>query len=142
MVSTKNICALVLYGYMFASCGNPLRAQARAAVPETPAARSKALATLFAEIWEDRMKHSPEYASLLGDKRFNDQLSDYSVDEVNASLARGRAFLQRLSTIDTTGLSQQEQLSKTLMLRELTDQQEAARFKEWQMPVNQFNGFH
>ncbi|HEX7157463.1 MAG TPA: DUF885 domain-containing protein [Edaphobacter sp.] len=88
------------------------------------------------------MKHSPEYASLLGDKRFNDQLSDYSVDEVNASLARGRAFLQRLSTIDTTELSQQEQLSKTLMLRELTDQQEAARFKEWQMPVNQFNGFH
>jgi uncharacterized protein (DUF885 family) len=117
-------------------------AQAPAVVSESPAARSKALSNLFAEIWDDRMKHSPEYASLLGDKRFNDQLSDYSVDEVNASLARGRAFLQRLSAIDTTGLNQQEQLSKTLMLRELTDQQEAARFKEWQMPVNQFNGFH
>lgn len=88
------------------------------------------------------MKHSPEYASLLGDKRFNDQLSDYSVEEVNASLARGRAFLERLSTIDTTGLSAQEQLSKNLMLRDLTDAQEAARFKEWEMPVNQFSGFH
>jgi uncharacterized protein (DUF885 family) len=119
-----------------------LRAQTPARAPETPAARSKALATLFAEIWDDRMKHSPEYASLLGDKRFNDQLSDYSVDEVNASLARGRAFLERLSAIDSTGLSAQEQLSKNLMLRDLTDAQEAARFKEWQMPVNQFSGFH
>ncbi len=42
---------------------------------------------------------------LLGDKRYNDQLSDYSTQEVNASLARGRAFIQRLSEIDTTGLA-------------------------------------
>src|SRR5215471_8973859 len=127
---------------MFSGTARRLPAQAPAAASESPAVRSKALATLFTQIWEDRMKHSPEYASLLGDKRFNDQLSDYSVDEVNASLARGRAFLERLSTIDTTGLSPQEQLSKNLMLRDLTDAQEAARFKEWEMPVNQFSGFH
>jgi uncharacterized protein (DUF885 family) len=28
------------------------------------------------------------------------------------------------------------------MLRSLIEDQEGARFKEWQMPVNQFNGFH
>ena len=78
----------------------------------------------------------------LGDKRYNDQLSDYSAQEVNASLARGRAFIERLSEIDTTGLPEQEQLSAELMLRSLIDDQEGAKFKEWQMPVNQFNGFH
>ena len=78
----------------------------------------------------------------LGDKRYNDQWADYSVQEVNASLARGRVFIDRLSQIDTTGLQAQEVLSRDLMLRELTDSQEAARFKEWEMPVNQFSGFH
>ncbi|WP_260705872.1 DUF885 domain-containing protein [Edaphobacter flagellatus] len=105
-------------------------------------ARSKTLSALLNEIWEDRLKHSPEYASFLGDKRYNDQLSDYSIAEVNASLARGRAYLQRIGEIDVTGLSHQEVLSRDLMLHELTDDQEAAAFKEWEMPVNQFSGFH
>lgn len=102
----------------------------------------KVLSTLFAEIWEDRLKHSPEYASTLGDKRYNDQLTDYSPAEINASLARGRVYIARLGAINTSGLSEQEQISAEVMLRSLIDDQEAARFKEWQMPVNQFNGFH
>jgi uncharacterized protein (DUF885 family) len=106
------------------------------------AERSKTLSRLLAEIWEDTLKHSPEFASTLGDKRYNDQLSDYSSQEVHASLARGAAFVERLSEIDTTGLPEQEQLSKELMLRSLIDDQEGARFKEWEMPVNQFNGLH
>ena len=105
-------------------------------------ARSKELSTLFSDIWEDRLKHSPEYASVLGDKRYNDQLSDYSPQAVNASLERGRRFIERLLVIDTTGLSEQEQLSAELMLRSLSEDQEGARFKEWEMPVDQFNGFH
>jgi uncharacterized protein (DUF885 family) len=106
------------------------------------AERSKELAALFSDIWEDNLKHSPEYASSLGDKRYNDQLTDYSAQAVNASLERGRRFIERLSMIDTTGLSDQEQLSAELMLRSLTEDQEGARFKEWEMPVDQFNGFH
>ena len=120
-----------------------------AAVQTTPvapaasaAARSKELSALLAEIWEDTLRHSPETASSLGDKRYDDQLTDYSVQEVNASLARGLGFIQRLGAIDTTGLTTQERLSSELMMRSLIEDQEAARFKEWQMPVNQFNGVH
>ena len=120
-----------------------------AQVPAAPAAasagsvadRSKELNALFKEIWEDRLKHNPEFASQLGDKRYNDQLSDYSAKEVNASLERGVGYIQRLSAIDTTGLPQQERLSAELMLRSLIDDQEGAKFKEWEMPVDQFNGF-
>ena len=115
---------------------------APAQVPESAAQRSKDLAALFHDIWEDNLKHNPEYASYLGDKRYNDQLTDYSVQAVNAALERERKDIERLSLIDTTGLSDQEQLSAELMLRSLTEDQEAARFKEWEMPVNQFNGFH
>jgi uncharacterized protein (DUF885 family) len=110
--------------------------------PQTPSADSKALAALFAEIWQDKLVHSPEYASYLGDRRYDDQLSDLSARAVNASLERGRGFLLRLAAIDTTGLAPQEKLSAELMLRSLVEDQEAAPYKEWEMPVNQYGGIH
>jgi uncharacterized protein (DUF885 family) len=106
------------------------------------AARSKALFALLTEIWEDQLKRSPEFASSIGDKRYDDQLTDYSAKAHNASLARGLEYIQRLGEIDTTGLTDQEKLSSELMLRSLIDDQQAAKFKEWEMPVNQFYGFH
>jgi uncharacterized protein (DUF885 family) len=105
------------------------------------AARSKALSTLLADIWQDRLKHAPEFASLIGDKRYNDQLTDYSVKEVNASLQRGLDYIQRLGAIDTTGLTDQEKLSSELMLRSLIDAQQGAKFKEWEMPISPIFGF-
>jgi uncharacterized protein (DUF885 family) len=109
----------------------------------TPVAtRSKALSALLDQIWQDKLRHSPEFASSIGDKRYNDQLTDYSPKEINAALARGRDYIQQLSEIDTTGLLEQERLSADLMLRSLIEAQEGAKFKEWEMPVNQFNGFH
>jgi uncharacterized protein (DUF885 family) len=121
----------------------PVRMNAQAATSQVPsvAVRSKELSTLLAQIWDDRLKHSPEFASSIGDKRYNDQLTDYSVKEVNASLQRGLDYIQRLGEIDTTGLSEQEKLSAELMLRSLIDAQQAAKFKEWEMPVTPIFGF-
>jgi len=119
---------------------------AQAAAPAAKAApaaeRSKQLSALFASMWEDNLKRNPEFASTLGDKRYDDQLSDASVEAVNADLARDRTYIEELSQIDTTGLSDQEKLSVSLMLRDLIDTQEGARFKEWEMPITQFGGFH
>ncbi len=106
------------------------------------AARRKALDDLFAQIWEDRLSHSPEFASTIGDQRFNDQLTDYSVEAYNQQLARGRDYILRLSAIDPAGLPEQEVLSRDLMIRQLTEDQEESAFKPWEMPVNQFNGLH
>ena len=142
----KKISLALVGGLSMICCLNvvPVAAQVQATAGATAsvAQRSKDLSKLFSEIWEDRLKHSPELASFLGDKRYNDQLSDYSTQEVNAALARGRGFIQRLSEIDTAGLPDQERLSAELMLRSLIDDQEGAKFKEWEMPVNQFSGFH
>ena len=104
------------------------------------AARSRALSRLFNDIWQDKLKHSPEYATYLGDKRYDAEVSDLSPRAVNDALARGRTYIARLSAIDTTGLPQQQQLSAELMLRSLIEDQEGARFKAWEMPVNQYDG--
>ena len=112
-----------------------------AAAPDL-ASREKTLNDLFAQIWEDHLSHSPEFASTIGDKRWNDQLTDYSVDAYNTELARGREYLVKLSTIDTTGMDDQLVLSKELMVRELIEDQEESQFKPWEMPENQFSGLH
>jgi uncharacterized protein (DUF885 family) len=102
----------------------------------------KALNQIFQDYWEDNLAHNPEFASMLGDKRFNDQIRDYSVKAYNESLAREQAFLMRLAEIDPAGLSDQEKISRELLLRELTEDQEAADFKQWEMPVNQMGGIY
>ena len=51
-------------------------------------------------------------------------------------------FLARLAAIDTAGLSAQEKLSVELAERGIVEEEEGARFKGWEMPVNQFGGLH
>ncbi|HEX5234343.1 MAG TPA: DUF885 domain-containing protein [Silvibacterium sp.] len=110
--------------------------------PQSLSDRRAALNALFAEIWQDRLAHEPEFASSIGDKRYDDQLTDYSVAAYNDSLQRGREYLMRLGSIDTAGMTDQEALSKDLMGRELADEQEEAEFKPWEMPMTQFAGIH
>jgi uncharacterized protein (DUF885 family) len=102
--------------------------------------RVKTLNAIFSDYWEDQLKHEPELASSIGDNRYNDQLRDYSVRAYNDSLARGRGFLSRLAEVDTAGMSTQGQLSKDLLVRQLVENQQASRFKPWEMPVTQFDG--
>lgn len=112
------------------------------AAPDTPAQRTADLNKVFSDYWETTLKYNPEMASTLGDKRYDDQLSDYSVEGYNAALDRGRAFIDRLGAIDTTGLSDQEKLSKDMLVRTLIEQQEEAEFKPWELPVSQMSGLH
>ena len=65
--------------------------------------RRQALNDLFHDYWEDRLKHDPEFASEIGDLRYNDQISDYSVAAFNDELAREQRFELRLAAIDPTG---------------------------------------
>ena len=103
-------------------------------------ARVKTLNSIFSDYWEDLLKHQPDFASTIGDNRYNDQLPDYSVQAYNESLARGRAFLSRLTEVDAAGMTDQQQLSKDLLVRTLIENQQEARFKPWELPVNQFYG--
>jgi uncharacterized protein (DUF885 family) len=114
---------------------------------QTPAAsslaeRTKVLNGLFDEYWQDQLKDSPEFASSIGDKRYNDMLTDNSVAAINRRLARDLDLLQRFTAVSDDGLPPQTVLSHQLALHDLFQEQEGARFKEWEMPVTQFGGFH
>ena len=123
-------------------------AVARAQAPGAPAIpvsledRRKALNDVFRDNWEDNLKHNPEFASSIGDLRYNDQISDYSVKAVNEGLARERNFLLRLAAIDFTGFTDDEKISQTLLVRQFEEDQEASEFNEWEISVNQMGGVY
>jgi hypothetical protein len=48
------------------------------APPATVEENRKALNSLFAEYWQANMERNPEFASELGDTRYNDRVTDYS----------------------------------------------------------------
>ena len=105
-------------------------------------ARRKVLSDMLQERWEYTMRTNPIYASMLGDKRYNDKLDDFSQKAIDDDLAQSRLDLARFEAIDTTGFPEQEALNKQLMVRDLQIGLEGARFKPWEMPVNQFSGIH
>lgn len=130
----------VIYLMLCLSLLLPLAAMAAPAADlET---RRKALNDLLAEQWEYTLRTSPIYASVLGDKRYNDKLDDFSQKAIDDSLADAKKFLDRFEAIDTTGFPEQEVLNKELMVRDLKMTLESARFKPWEMPVSQFGGVH
>lgn len=104
--------------------------------------RRKALDDLFHDYWEANLRHAPEFASSIGDKRYNDKIADFSVKAFNAWQAEEQNYLMQLAAIDPTGFTDQEKTSRDLLLRDLAQDLEAAEFKEWEMPVNQMGGIY
>ena len=84
-----------------AARGQALRPDPAASIgSQDAAARSRDLARLFNDVWQDKLKHNPEYATYLGDKRYDAELTDYSPRAVNDGLARERGYIERLAAIE------------------------------------------
>jgi uncharacterized protein (DUF885 family) len=112
----------------------------RTASPAGIDARREALKKLVAEEWEYELHESPLAATFFGDYRYNDQLDDLSVAEVLRQDKASRDFLARLDAIDVSGFPEQEQLNKALLARKLRQGIEDTKLKEYEMPLDQFNG--
>jgi uncharacterized protein (DUF885 family) len=104
--------------------------------------RRKELRDLLDEQWQYVLRTNPEFASAIGDKRYNDQLTDLSPQAVERDLQVTRKFLRRFRAIDTSGFSDAENLNARLMIDDLRHGVEDARFHDWEMPVNQMDGIH
>ncbi len=104
--------------------------------------RGEQLLSLFDEEWQYELRTNPEWATQLGDNRYNDRLSDSSPEFFQADVELKRGFLTRFQAIDPAGLSRPDMLSRELMIRRLREEIEGAQFRQWEMPVNQMGGLH
>jgi uncharacterized protein (DUF885 family) len=100
------------------------------------------LKSLLDEEWQYELRTSPEFATWIGDPRYNDRWSDNSPEFFRSDTEQKRKFLARFEAIKAVGLSDQDKLSRDLMIRQLKQDIEGAKFKSWEMPVNQMNGPH
>jgi uncharacterized protein (DUF885 family) len=104
--------------------------------------RIKQLHSLLDDQWQYTLRTSPEFASILGDKRYNDQLTDFSQAAIDQDNLQTRLYLQKFEAIDRTGFPEQEILNHKLMVGRLQQQLEGLKFKNWETPVNQLGGIH
>ncbi len=114
----------------------------RASAPASLDARRNALRKLVAEEWEYDLRESPLAATVYGDYRYNDRLDDFSAAEVLRQAKASKDFLARLDAIDVSGFPEQEQLNKTLLVRKLRQELEDTELKDYEMPLDQFDGIH
>jgi uncharacterized protein (DUF885 family) len=112
------------------------------AAPADLEARRQQLNALISELWEWNLQQDPVFASIIGDKRYNDQLGSESEKTILEQQAKQKEFLQRFQAIDAAGLPHQDVLNRQLEIRSLKQDIEATDLKLWQMPVNQMGGIH
>ena len=119
-----------------------------ATVPAAPVAqaevgsRVKALNALLAEQWQHTLQNSPEFATILGDLRYNDRWSDLSLAHAAAEYKVTQDFLKRFEAIDTRGFSDTDKLNQQLMVRQLKDSLKSHDLKLNEMPLDQMGGVH
>ena len=106
------------------------------------ATRVKALNALLAEQWQHTLQNSPEFATILGDLRYNDRWSDLSLAHAAAERQSTADFLKRFNAIDTSGFSDTDKLNQQLMVRQLKDSLKAYDLKLNEMPLDQMSGAH
>ncbi len=103
-------------------------------------AASEDFTTLLDEAWEWQLSSFPLFSSQLGDRRYNDQWTDRSLDAIEARHEQTRDFLRRVYAIDRSSLSDADQLNYELFRRELQNNVDAIAFHGHLMPFSHRGG--
>jgi uncharacterized protein (DUF885 family) len=103
-------------------------------------AATKALHDLLSSEWDYSMEQSPEWASQLGDRRWNDRWGDHSLDAYARRHQHNQDVLARLTKIDRASLSPADQLNYDLFKKGYADSIEGYKFHGFLLPLNQREG--
>src|SRR3954463_10075792 len=114
----------------------------QAANSQTVSSAREQFSKLLAEEWEYEMRESPESATEVGDNRYNDRWSDYSLEHQLQQKKDAEQWLARFQAVNTAGFTEQEKLSAQLMIRTQKDRIAGIDLKTFEMPIDQFNGVH
>ncbi len=98
------------------------------------------LHAVFAEHWDREMRESPIWASLMGDRRFNDQWEDLSEEGRQRRRAGVVAALDDVQSIDRELLPEAEQANYDLFRYRYQDRVERQQFEMDLIPISQRGG--
>jgi uncharacterized protein (DUF885 family) len=100
------------------------------------------LHALFQEEWEAHLAFDPYFATVTGDRRYNDRLPEASEARYAREAQALRSFLDRLGRIDRAGLSEADRLNYDVFRRLKHDALAEIEFGEYLAPINRMGGFH
>ena len=95
---------------------------------------------LLSEQWEKGIVRNPEWASSLGDNRFNDKLNDTSYETILKRQGETRELQETVKKIDQSKLSEDDQLNYDLYLQGIEKQIEGFQFLSYLIPIDQMGG--
>jgi len=111
-----------------------------AAQSHAQSADTKALHALFDAEWDYSMQQSPEGASELGDRRWNDRWTDESLVAYARRYAHNREVLADLKKINRANLSAADQVNYDLFQQNYERAVEGYKFRQFLIPLNQRGG--
>jgi uncharacterized protein (DUF885 family) len=103
---------------------------------------SRPLKSLLEEDWQWRLKNMPEFATLVGERRYNDRLTDLSPEAIEYRRQHVVEMLRRLGGMDRQRLKGQDALSYDLFLYEQQLARDGQRFPLELLPLDQLDGPH
>ena len=95
---------------------------------------------LLDEHWEWTLQSAPVFASTMGDRRYNRDWTDNSLDAIERRHRETRDFLRRAYAIDRAALSAEDQLNYELFRRLLQDGVDEYQFDGHLLPFSQRGG--
>ncbi len=95
---------------------------------------------LLDEHWQWTLENSPVMASMMGDRRYNREWTDSSLQAIDERHKETREFLRRAYAIDRTALGPDDQLNYELFRRQLQDEVDEHQFNGHLMPFSQRGG--
>ena len=100
------------------------------------------LQQLFGEFWKWRMSSTPEFATMSGEKKFDDQIEHYTLERFHSDNETCNNFLDKLDKIKTSGLNKTDKLNMDLFRAELQTFIEGYKFQGFLFPINFLEGVH
>jgi uncharacterized protein (DUF885 family) len=100
------------------------------------------LQAIFRDEWEAHLQDDPFFATVTGDKRYNDRLPEASEAQAERQAQRLRGFLSRVARIDRQQLSAKERLNLDVFRRLKQDALAEIEFHVYRMPISRMGGFH
>eukprot|EP00091_Calanus_sinicus_P003324 TRINITY_DN13492_c0_g1_i1.p1 TRINITY_DN13492_c0_g1~~TRINITY_DN13492_c0_g1_i1.p1 ORF type:complete len:153 (+),score=39.47 TRINITY_DN13492_c0_g1_i1:50-508(+) len=103
---------------------------------------SPAVSKLFADYWSWRLRQSPEFATLTGNKEHNDVLEDFSEERYAEDYKSCNNFKKTATELLKTTNDQDDLLNLEILIAELTTAIEGYSLKGFYFPITYLGGIH
>ena len=128
--------SLLFTALLLSSCSTKIKME----VDLGKVSESEKFHELLNEEWNKGIVENPEWATRLGDNRFNDKLNDASFEMILERQDDSRTLLQKVELIDRSDLDKEDQLNYDLYINRIKQSIEGYAFQSYLMPIDQMGG--